>query len=104
MKKLFLILVLGVFFQTINTRAQVNSTANDQIDPYTGIFRPGINPGYYGSNWNDFLLTDIAGGNPAAGQEGAGVRAFRSSLPESIVLIFDYPTSVSYTHLTAADE
>ncbi len=91
-KYLTLITSLLLFFQITNTTAQVNYTANDQINPYTEIFRPGMNPGYYGGNWNDNLLTDMVGGNPAAGQEGAGVRAFRSSLPESIALIFDYPT------------
>ncbi len=81
-----------LFFITINTRAQVSYTANDQVTPYDGIFRPGVNPGYYGGNWNDYFLTDIAGGNPAAGTDGAGVRALRSSLPEFITLIYDYPT------------
>ena len=93
MKKNSLLIILSfLFFITINTRAQVSYNANDQVTPYDGIFRPGVNPGYYGGNWNDYFLTDIVGGNPAAGTEGAGVRAFRSSLPENIVLIYDYPT------------
>ncbi len=83
---------LFLFFITIDTHAQVSYNANDQVTPYDGIFRPGVNPGYYGGNWNDYFLTDIAGGNPAAGTEGAGVRALRSSLPEFITLIYDYPT------------
>jgi len=88
------IILIFIFFLTIDTQtqAQVNYTANDQVIPYTGVFRPGMNPGYYGGNWNDYLLTDIAGGNPAAGAEGAGVRAFRSTLPESFALTYDYPT------------
>ena len=93
MKKNILLITLSfLFFITIDTRAQVNYNANDQVTPYDGIFRPGVNPGYYGGNWNDYFLTDIAGGNPAAGTEGAGVRALRSSLPEFITLIYDYPT------------
>ncbi|MFK8005989.1 MAG: lectin-like protein [Saprospiraceae bacterium] len=93
MKKITLFITLVcLFFITIDTRAQVSYNANDQVTPYDGIFRPGVNPGYYGGNWNDYFLTDIAGGNPAAGTEGAGVRALRSSLPEFITLIYDYPT------------
>ncbi|MFK7773824.1 MAG: lectin-like protein [Saprospiraceae bacterium] len=93
MKKNILLITLSfLFFVTIDTRAQVSYNANDQVTPYDGIFRPGVNPGYYGGNWNDYFLTDIVGGNPAAGTDGAGVRAFRSSLPEAITLIYDYPT------------
>ncbi|MEM6965580.1 MAG: lectin-like protein, partial [Bacteroidota bacterium] len=92
--KRFNFLFIFFIFQTIQLQSQITYTANDQITPYDGVFRPGVNPGYYGPNWNDFLLTDIAGGNPAAGTQGAGARAFRSSLPESIALIFDYPTWV----------
>lgn len=93
MKKNKLLIALSfLILITINTRAQVSYNANDQVTPYDGVFRPGVNPGYYGGNWNDYFLTDIAGGNPAAGTEGAGVRALRSSLPEFITLIYDYPT------------
>ncbi len=84
--------LLTLLFCLFNTLliAQVNYTANDQLNPYNGVFRAGVNPGYYGSNWDDFYLTDIAAGNAAAGTLGSGIRAFRTTLPESIALQYEY--------------
>ncbi len=83
--------LLVVFVFIANTiLAQVNYTANDINTPYTGFYRAGVNPGYYGSNWDDMRLADIAAGNVAAGTDGVGVKALRGSLPESIGRIFGY--------------
>ena len=71
---------------------QVNYTANDVNQPYTGGFRAGVNPGYHGSNWDNTTLAALAAGNPAAGVPGVGVRALRGTLPESFGLQYEYTT------------
>ena len=78
------------FFMAAVARAQVSYTANDTVPPYQGDYRPGVNPGYYGGNWDNFTLTDLAAGNPAAGVKGAGVKAVRGGLPESFALVWTY--------------
>ena len=75
---------------TIAGFGQVNYTANDQLNAYNGPFRAGVNPGYYGPNWDDYYLTDLAAGNPTSNQLGSGIRAFRTVLPEFIGLQYDY--------------
>jgi len=45
MKKIFLLFILWGF--SFSVFAQVNFTANDQVTPYSGLFRPGINFDYY---------------------------------------------------------
>lgn len=87
MKNLLVLLFLTLFQQGFT---QVNYTANDTITPYDGHYRPGANPGYYGGNWDNYSLTDLAAGNPAVGVKGAGVKAFRGGLPESFALVWNY--------------
>lgn len=83
-----LLLVVGVGF------SQVNYTANNQVTPYAGAYRAGVNPGYYGGNWNNFDLTDLSAGNAALNIKGAGVRAIRGTLPESLGLDWGYDSWV----------
>ncbi len=87
MKYSLLVLLLTSFYMCF---AQVNYTANDTITSYDGYYRPGANPGYYGGNWDNYSLTDLAAGNPAVGVKGAGVKAFRGGLPESFALVWNY--------------
>ena len=94
MKSIFTVLgwfILLLGFPTILS-GQVDYTANDINEPYTGGFRAGVNPGYHGSNWNNTTLAAIAAGNPAAGVPGVGVRALRGTLPESFGLQYEYTT------------
>ena len=77
-------------FSCLPLFSQVNYSANDFVTPYNGYFRQGVNPGYYGPNWDDSTLGDILAGNNAAGVDGVGVTAIRGSLPESIGLVFGY--------------
>ena len=89
-KKHLLILFLTVIgFADLN--AQVGFTANDIVVPYTGLFRPGVNPGYE-PPYTDVSIADIAAGNPAIGEAGVGVKAFRTSLPDNITSYYGYPT------------
>ncbi len=85
-----LIAFLPCLFLSFCLFAQVNYTANDQIIPYNGVYRAGVNPGYHGPNWSSQTLADISAGNPAAGTEGVGVRALRGSLPEDLALQYGY--------------
>ncbi len=84
------ILVIISLFVSLTSFAQVNYTANDTIRPYEGFYRPGVNPGYHGGNWDNYSLTDLSAGNPAVGVKGAGVKAVRGGLPESFALVWNY--------------
>ncbi len=81
-------------FLTFPLASQVNFTANDQVTPYTGKFRPGINQGYY-PNWDNKTLADLSAGNPAANQKGIGAKANRQGLYEDVLGIFGYNLNVS---------
>lgn len=69
--------------------AQVNYTANDQVTPYTGPFRPGINFDYYPPHSTEYLA-NISAGNPALGLTGIGAKTSRPSLRESFVEDWGY--------------
>ena len=88
-------------------QSQVNYTANNQVTPYDGGYRAGVNPGYHGSNWTTQTLADISAGNPAAGAPGVGVRALRGTLPEWIAEQYGYflwtPTYEYYNALGLED-
>ncbi len=79
---------------SLGLNAQINFTANDQVPEYTGKFRFGINPGYHGSDWGDDQLADIAAGNSSLGIDGAGVEAFRATLPEEFLEQWGYDVEV----------
>jgi PKD repeat protein len=72
---LFLFIVTPIF-------AQVDYTANDQVTPYDGGFRPGLNSGFY-PGFTDEDLADLAAGNPMIGNKGVGAKALRPGLFES---------------------
>ncbi len=74
--------------------AQINFTANDQVPDYNGKFRFGVNPGYHGPDWRDDDLANISAGNPNMGIEGAGVEAFRASLPGHFLEQWGYEVEV----------
>ncbi|MEL6863876.1 MAG: Ig-like domain-containing protein, partial [Bacteroidota bacterium] len=78
-----------------NLIGQVNYTAKNFINPYDGVFRPGVNMGYF-PPWNDFQLADIAAGNPAVGIQGIGAKSSRPGFFGEIVDIFgyDYPQPI----------
>lgn len=71
----------------------VGYTANDQVTPYDGIFRPGINMGY-NPPWTDEELANIAAGNPALGIDGLGTKTIRPGLYDYITTIFGYDIRV----------
>jgi len=93
MNKIITILLTFVCFSGI-LNAQINYTANDQVPAYNGQFRLGVNPGYQGSDWGDEDLADIAAGNSSLGLDGAGVQAFRASLPEFFLEQWGYDVEV----------
>ena len=76
------------FFLLFSLQAQqINFTANDIVNPYTDVFRPGTNLGYQDDSalYQDEDLANIAAGNPSAGVLGAGAKAIRPSLPSVFV-------------------
>jgi len=83
-------LVLISLFLSWTSFGQIDFTANDTIQPYEGFYRPGVNPGYHGGNWDNYSLTDLSAGNPAVGIKGAGIKAIRGGLPESFTLVWNY--------------
>lgn len=97
------------FFVFISLHAQVNYTANDQVTPYTDVFRPGTNLGFQADsqNYSDEDLANIAAGNPAAGQLGIGAKAIRPSMPSIFVdkygLDLRKPTFQHYDNLGLKD-
>jgi len=80
MKKYLLFLSFVALF-TFAATAQVNYTANDQVTPYTGFFRPGINYDYY-PPYTNTDLNNIAAGNPTLGLDGIGAKTYRTALYE----------------------
>ncbi len=72
-----------------STGGNVDYTANDQVTPYTGLFRPGTNVGY-NPPWTDEEMADLAAGNPALGVEGIGARSMRPGLFDVITAVWGY--------------
>jgi len=66
---------------------QVGYTANDQVTPYSGLFRPGSNVGY-NPPWTDEQMADLVAGNPALGVKGIGAKSMRPGLFESITEVY----------------
>ncbi len=81
----FLIFGLAIF----SASAQINYTANQQVTPYNGPYRAGINMGYY-PGWTNQSLADIAAGNPGLGIPGIGAKTNRVGLPEIVLDYFGY--------------
>jgi len=75
------------FFYKVSNFKQVNYTANDLVNPYEGVFRPGTNLGFQDDSalYQDEDLANIAAGNPAVGIVGAGAKAIRPSLPSIFI-------------------
>jgi GEVED domain/Secretion system C-terminal sorting domain len=69
--------------------AQVNFTANNQVTPYTGAFRPGINMGY-NPGWENQQLANIAVGNATLNQKGIGAKSIRQGVYEEVLEIYGY--------------
>ena len=83
MKRITSFIIAAIFICLcfpVNLNAQ---TANDAVPALNDHFRYGVNPSYYAPWGNlDTTLANIAAGNPEVGVQGAGVKAFRATLPE----------------------
>ena len=103
MKQFFTLFLLCV---SVGLFAQVGYTANDQITPYTGGFRPGVNPAYY-NGWTDQQIADLAAGNSLFGVPGIGAKALRTAISDDFITQFglDYllPTYSYYESLGLVD-
>ncbi|MCY7329002.1 MAG: GEVED domain-containing protein [Saprospiraceae bacterium] len=88
MNKIFTtLLVFSLALASVS--AQINYTANQQVTPYVGPYRAGINMGYY-PGWTNQSLADIAAGNPTLGIPGIGAKTSRVGLPEIVLDYFGY--------------
>ncbi len=73
---------------------QINYTANDQVQVYTGQFRPGINFGSY-PTYSDEELAELAAGNPTKEIPGVGVKAARPGLFEAFTELYGIDARVN---------
>ena len=79
--------------------AQVSTTANDGIAPYTGPFRPGGNLDYL-PPWTTEQLADLYAGNPMTGFTGVGATTIRPVIAEEVLEVFGYDVLVpTFQHL-----
>ncbi len=90
-----------------NPGTMVPYTANDQVTPYTGLFRPGSNLGY-NPPWTDEQLGSLAAGDPQEGILGAGAKTIRPALYDFLTatgLGYDFrlPTFQHYENLGLDD-
>ncbi len=77
--------------------AQVNFTANDAVQPYTGGFHPATNLGEYTSFTEEDLALLAAGGdNPSGSGEvrGVGVKSLRPGLFEGFMEVAGYESKL----------
>lgn len=96
MRSLLLFLLIGFWYQSIG---QVTFSANDQVTPYTGVFRQGINFDYY-PPYTDIDLANIAAGNPTLNISGIGATTSRPALFESFVEAWGYDSRVfTFQHM-----
>ncbi len=95
MKQLILAVVCALLILPFAGITQPNFTANDQVPAYNQPHYFGTNLGYYGINWNDATLADIAAGNPSLGIDGTGVQNLRISLPEHHLEKWGYDIELS---------
>ena len=70
-------------------------TANDVVPPYGGSYRYGSNTSGRTGSWDDVAMANIAAGNILEGQAGAGVRSFRTALPEFFLETWGYNIRIS---------
>ncbi len=75
--------------------AQVNYNANSYVPDYEGDFYFGTNMGYYGSQWQDEMLADIAAGNNQMNQDGIGVKTIRIALYHHFLEEYGYNIRLS---------
>lgn len=86
MKQFFTLFCLCV---TVGLTAQINFNANTQVTPYSGLFRPGVNPSFY-PNWSSEQVADVAAGNSLYGVPGVGVKTMRTAMSDDFVTQFGY--------------
>lgn len=96
MRLFLLTLFLGAWSVSFG---QVTFTANDQVTPYDGVFRQGINFDYY-PPYSDLDLANIAAGNSALGLTGIGATTSRPALFESFVEAWGYDSRIyTFQHM-----
>ena len=77
----------------ISTTSNLDFSANDTVPSYDK-FLPGVRLNYYAA-WSNQQLADIAAGNPAMNEAGAGMKMLRTSLPENLFDFAGYDVQVN---------
>jgi hypothetical protein len=62
--------------------------------PYNGIYRYGINQGYYGGNWTSQNTATLSMGNPSVGVKGVGVKTLRIPLYDDFLTNYGLPSLI----------
>ena len=94
MSKIYALTLSCLFALTL--QAQVNFTANNQVNPYPYGFHPAANIGQYTSFSEEQLALLAAGGPAPTGGNvlGAGVKSLRPGIFESYVEVAGYDASL----------
>ncbi|NJN54632.1 MAG: hypothetical protein HC804_07665 [Anaerolineae bacterium] len=70
------------------------NNANEWVPPYTGQFRYGLNPGYYGNGWTDNTVYQLC--------YDAGCRSARNTLPDAFIAQWGVGIRLStFQHITS---
>ncbi|MBK9015789.1 MAG: PKD domain-containing protein [Saprospiraceae bacterium] len=101
MSKIYALALSYLFVLTNSTtlQAQVNFTANNQVNPYPYGFHPAANIGQYTSFSEEQLALLAAGGSPPSGGQGgdvlgAGVKSLRPGIFESYLEVAGYDANL----------
>ncbi len=90
--------IIPFYLLSLSLLAQPNFTANDQVVPYDGHFRPTVNLGEY-TSFSEEELADLAAGNTDLGVRGVGAKALRPGLFEEFVQSEGYDSKLDeYEH------
>ena len=108
MKNRIFFSVMMLLMLAVKLPAQV-PTANSfsSYQAYTGTYRYGANPGYYGGNWSAQNIAALAMGSTSPNVKGAGVKSFRVPLYDDHLTLYglnaEMPKIQYYYSLGAGD-
>ncbi|HEU0109583.1 MAG TPA: carbohydrate-binding protein, partial [Flavisolibacter sp.] len=92
--RFFLFQFLIVLFITTSVAAQSTANSFSSYIPYSGKYRYGANPGYYGSNWSAQDVATLAMGNTSLNVKGVGVKSLRVPLYDDHLTYYGFNVEV----------
>ena len=93
----FTVFTIGITFITLSLyplTILTAQTANDNVRPYKGVFRAGVNFDIF-RGFTDEDLGLLAAGDPTRGVQGAGIKAVRPGFFEDFAEIYGYESRVN---------